>query len=176
VPKNRTGSTKRRFLFKNWVSMKKISINILSLLLTTTSLAQEPISLTYKAIKLFSRSEKGISARYEIHIIATIRPGWHMYSQLQPEDAIAVPTTIDFISNPLIKKEGKIIEIGKLEKKMDATLGIGAWQYSDKVDFLQYINLKSRASTILKGSMEYQVCTDQKCLPPKKIEFSLRLE
>ena len=50
---------------------------------------------------------------YEIHMTATIQTGWHLYSQTQPEDAIAIPTGIKFTSNPLVTAEGPVKEVGK---------------------------------------------------------------
>ena len=31
--------------------------------------------------------------KYELRIVATIQPGWHLYSQTQSADAIVLPTT-----------------------------------------------------------------------------------
>jgi thiol:disulfide interchange protein DsbD len=69
--------------------------------------AQNPVSWTFSSKKL-------PNGNYEIHMTATLEKGWHIYSQDQPEDAIAMPTTFTITSNPLIEMEGKIKEFGKL--------------------------------------------------------------
>lgn len=63
---------------------------------------------------------------YEIKLTATIQPGWHLYSQKQPEDAIALPTKIVFNKNPLLELKDKVKEQGKLEKYKDNTLEVEA--------------------------------------------------
>ena len=78
-------------------------------------------------------------------------------------------------NNPLLKLDGKIKEVGKMEKFKDKTLGIAAHQYSNKVDFVQVVKLKSNAKTNVSGSVEFQTCDDKKCLPPKTVNFNVSL-
>ncbi len=114
--------------------------------------------------------------KYEIHMKATIQKGWHLYSQTQPGDAIANPTSFTISPNPLLKRDGKIKEIGKMEKMKDATLGISANQYDTEVDFVQVIKLNANVKTNFSGSVEYQTCDDKKCLPPKTVNFSVAIK
>jgi hypothetical protein len=113
---------------------------------------------------------------YEVHMTATIQSGWHLYSQTQPEDAIAIPTTFTLTANPLFTADGAIKELGKLEKFKDEKLDLSANQYSKKVDFVQIVKLKSAAKTNFSGNVEYQTCDDKKCLPPKTVNFSIALK
>ena len=128
-----------------------------------------PVSWSYTAQKL---SDK----KYVLRITATIQSGWHLYSQEQPKDAVAEPTSFAFNKNPLLSMEGKIKEEGKLEKFHDAKLDISANQYSSKVDFVQEVKLKANAKTNVSGSVRFQTCNDEKCLPPKTITFSVALK
>lgn len=125
-----------------------------------------PISWTYSAKKIADKT-------YEIHMTASIQSGWHLYSQTQPDDAVAMPTGFKLNSNPLLSFEGSIKEIGKMEKFHDAKLAISANQYADKLDFVQVVKLKTNAKTTLTGSVEFQTCNDQRCLPPKTVTFSI---
>ena len=95
---------------------------------------------------------------------------------MQPEDAIAIPTTFTVNNNPLLTLNGKIKEVGKMEKFHDAKLDISANQYANAVDFVQVIKLKSNAKTNLSGSVEYQTCDNSKCLPPKTVNFSVAIK
>jgi len=61
------------------------------------------------------------------------------YNLVQPEDAVAIPTGFKLNNNPLITLDGKIKEIGKMEKFHDAKLDISANQYAEKVDFVQVV-------------------------------------
>lgn len=148
--------------------MKKTGLVSLFLLIMFTVTAQNPISWNFTAKKLSANS-------YEIHMTANIEKGWHLYSQDQPEDAIAIPTTFTINTNPLIFLNGKIKEIGKLEKFKDEKLDLSANQYSNKVDFVQVVDLRGKVKTNFAGNVEFQTCDDKKCLPPKKVNFSVAL-
>lgn len=149
--------------------MKKIILFLSIILVALSTKAQlNPVMWTFTAKKIADKN-------YEIHMTATIQKGWHLYSQIQPEDAIANPTDFTLNSNPLILLDGKIKEIGKVEKYHDAKLGVSANQFSNKVDFVQKVKLKAKAKTNITGSVEYQTCDDKKCLPPKTVNFSIAI-
>src|SRR5687768_12412714 len=149
--------------------MKKLLFVALGFLVAHGAMAQNPVSWTFT-------SKKTGDKEYELRMTATIQPGWHLYSQSQPEDAIAQPTTFNFNSNPLLNFEGKVKELGKLEKYKDEKLDISANQYSNKVDFVQRVKIKGKAKTNVTGKLEYQTCDDKKCLPPKTVNFSIALK
>ena len=125
----------------------------------------------------WSFSSKKLSENvYEVYLTASIQPGWHLYAQAQPADAIAQPTTFIFTRNPLLKYDGKVKEIGKLEKFRDAKLDVSANQYSGKVAFVQKVKVVGKAKTAVTGKLEFQTCDDEKCLPPKTVNFSVALK
>lgn len=125
-----------------------------------------PVSWSFTSKKIADKT-------YEVHLTATMQTGWHLYSQVQPDDAIAIPTGFKINNNPLLTLDGKIKEIGKMEKFHDAKLEVSANQYANKVDFVQVVKLKASVKTNLTGSVEYQTCDDKKCLPPKTVTFSI---
>jgi len=131
--------------------------------------AQNPVSWNFTTKKISDKT-------FEVHLTANIQNGWHLYSQNQPDDAIAIPTSVTINKNPLLKLDGKIKEIGNMEKFKDKILGISAHQYSDKVDFVQVVKVKSNAKTNFTGSVEFQTCDDKKCLPPKTVNFNVALK
>jgi len=150
--------------------MKKLVLFFSLVFLMTTAFAQlNPVTWTFSAKKINDKT-------YEIRLSATIQNGWHLYSQTQPQDAIAIPTTIFIKKNPLLSFDGKVKEIGNLEKYKDESLGVSAHQYSNKVDFVQVVRLKTKAKTNVSGSVKFQTCNDKKCLPPKTINFNLALK
>ena len=151
------------------MKLKKIFFSALVVAITVTAKAQlNPVSWTYTAKKIAEKT-------YELHITAAMQAGWHLYSQTQPKDAIAEPTTITFNKNALLTLDGKIKEEGKLEKFHDTKLDLSANQYSSKVDFVQTVKLKANAKTNVSGSVRFQTCNDEKCLPPKTVTFSIAL-
>ena len=143
---------------------------IAALFFGSYSFAQQlsPVSWSFNSKKISDNT-------YEVQLVATIQQGWHLYSQNQPEDAIAQPTSFNFNKNPLLLFEGNVKEMGKLEKYRDVKLDVSANQYSQKVVFIQKVKLKGKAKTNVSGKLEYQTCDDKKCLPPKTIPFSVAL-
>jgi hypothetical protein len=109
----------------------------------------------------------------EVEMKATIQEDWHLYSQTQPEDAVILPTTFIINPNPLFSLDGKIVETGKMEKFIDKKLGLSANQYSNSVTFVQKIKLRGNAKTNVTGTVEFQTCDNKKCLPPKRVSFSI---
>ena len=157
-------------MFIKQVRMKKLYFILLSVFVTIVASAQglNPVSWNFTSKKISDNV-------YEIQMIATIQQGWHLYSQTQPKDAIAQPTSFVFNKNPLIELDGKVKEVGNLEKFKDKELDISANQYSNKVVFTQKVKLKGKAKTNVTGKLTYQTCDDVKCLPPKTVNLSISL-
>jgi hypothetical protein len=150
--------------------MKQFSLILISFFIVGMASAQvlNPVSWSF--------SSKRISENvYEVQMTATIQQGWHLYSQSQPKDAIAQPTSFAFNKNPLLDFDGKVKEVGKLEKFIDKELDISANQYSNKVVFVQKVKLKGKAKTNVTGKLTYQTCNDEKCLPAKTVNLSIAL-
>ena len=68
-------------------AMKNIILVLLITLGITTAEAQTPVSWNFTTKKVDSKT-------YELHLTAVLQSGWHLFSQTQPDDAIAVPTGI----------------------------------------------------------------------------------
>jgi hypothetical protein len=150
--------------------MKKFFFILSSLFIAGMACAQglNPVSWSFASKKISDNV-------YELQMVATIQHGWHVYSQNQPKDAIAEPTTLVFNKNPLLQFDGKVKEVGTLEKFKDKELDISANQYSNKVTFVQRVKLRGKAKTNVTGKLTYQTCDDEKCLPAKTINVSIPL-
>src|SRR5580765_4617333 len=132
--------------------MKKLFVPILLIFMSLAVRAQiNPVTWSFSAKKIAEKT-------FELHLTANIESGWHMYSQNQPGDAIAIHTSVTLNNNPLLTFDGQIKEIGKMEKFKDAILGVSAHQYSEKVDFVQVVKLKAAAKTNVTGNVEFQTC------------------
>jgi thiol:disulfide interchange protein DsbD len=149
--------------------MKKIFVFIVLSITGYALNAQNPVSWSFSSKKISDKT-------YELHLTANIQYGWHLYSQEQPQDAIAIPTSVKINNNPLLKFDGRVKELGKMETFKDKTLGISQNQYSGNVDFVQVVKLKANARTNVSGSVEFQTCDDKKCLPPKTVTFNVALK
>jgi hypothetical protein len=150
--------------------MKRYLLAVITLAFSFTSHAQlNPVSWNFTIVKTGEKT-------YEFRAKATIQDGWHLYSQAQPDDAIAIPTGFSLHPNPVLILDGKFKEVGKLEKFHDKKLDLSANQYSNSVDFVQVVKLKANVKTNISGSVEFQTCNDEKCLPPKTVNFSVAVK
>ena len=150
--------------------MKKLILVVFaltSIFLIASAQIENPVEWYYSAKKIGNK-------QYEVHLTATIEGKWHLYAQDAGEGP--EPTSFIFNKNPLIKLIGKVNEIGKLETSFDKNFNSTLKYYNKKVDFVQKISLKSSASTVLKGTVTYMVCNDNKCLPPKDVPFSIKID
>lgn len=125
-----------------------------------------PVNWTHTAVKISDRT-------YELHITASIDGNWHMYAQDAGKGP--PPTTISFKTNPLVSFDGKIKEVGKLEKINEKKFNWVSKYYKKKVDFVQIIKLKSSVATVVLGTVNFAVCDGRQCLPPNDVPFSINV-
>jgi len=148
--------------------MKKIVTAIFLVLFAGFANAQinNPVTWTYTAKKIADKT-------YELHMTATIDGNWHLYAQdagKGPE-----PTSFVFTPNPLVKFDGKVKEIGKQEKSFDKNFNSVLKYYGKKVDFVQKVKVKSSTATVVKGVVNFMVCNDRQCLPPRDVPFTINI-
>lgn len=122
----------------------------------------------------FVAAKKG-DKTYEVTFSAIVSKPWHIYSQTTPKGG-PVPTKITYKTNPLVVVGGTAKENGALKQIHDKFFGVDVKYFSDKVDFVQTVTLKANAKTNIAGTIEYMVCNDEECLPPKKVPFDLKLQ
>ena len=148
--------------------MKKSVLAFLLIMFTVAVNAQinNPVKWTYTAKKMADKT-------YELHLTATIEGNWHMYAQDAGEGP--EPTVISFTPNPLITFNGKVKEVGKLEKSFDKNFNSVLKYYAKKVDFVQKVKVKSSVATVVKGSVSFMVCNDRLCLPPRDVPFTINI-
>ncbi len=147
--------------------MHRIILGVLAIGLFLTVRAQQPYRWAFTAKKTADKT-------YAIHLTAAIDNGWHTYSQTTP-DGGPLPTKITFGKNPLVTRVGNVEELGKMEKYHEAVFDVDVKRYSDKVDFVQVVKLKAAVKTRLNGTVEFMVCNDHECLPPKTLPFSIAI-
>ena len=148
--------------------MKKIVLGLFLMMFAVAVNAQinNPVKWTYTAKKIADKT-------YELHLTATIEGNWHIYAQDAGEGP--EPTVINFTVNPLITFDGKVKEVGKLEKSFDKNFNSVLKYYEKKVDFVQKIKVKSSVATVVKGSVSFMVCNDRLCLPPRDVPFTINV-
>ncbi len=146
----------------------------LTLLMAVVAFSGIAMAQLESPVKWSYTSKKIGNKEYELRMVATIDNNWHVYAQDAGEGP--EPTSFTFSNNPLVKLEGKVQETGKLEKSYDPNFKSTLKYYSNKVEFVQKVKLKAAANTVVKGTVTYMVCNDRKCLPPKEIPFSIKID
>ncbi|PWS32610.1 protein-disulfide reductase DsbD N-terminal domain-containing protein [Pedobacter paludis] len=146
--------------------MKKITL-VLSMVLFTIAGAfaqiEKPVTWSYAAKKV-SKTEA------ILYIKATIEDKWHIYSQ-NIKDGGPVKTTFTFSPSKDFGLVGKTTE-PKAVVKYESTFKMNVSYFENSVVFQQKIKL-NKATTTVKGKVEFMVCNDKQCLPPEEVEFSV---
>lgn len=146
--------------------MKKITL-VLSMVLFTIAGAfaqiEKPVTWSYAAKKV-SKTEA------ILYIKATIEDKWHIYSQ-NIKDGGPVKTTFSFSPSKDFGLLGKTTE-PKAIVKYESTFKMNVSYFENSVIFQQKIKL-NKATTVVKGKVEFMVCNDKQCLPPEEVEFSV---
>ena len=145
--------------------MKKLIFTLFTLFTLITAYSQilNPVTFNYSVVK------KG-GDLYEVHVKAMIQPKWHIYSVNNP-DGGAQATEIKFDDG---KVSGSVKENGKLMTTFEKEFGVNQKYFESSVDFVQLIKLKPGNKKI-SGTVNYMVCNDRQCLPPKEVEFKIKM-
>jgi DsbC/DsbD-like thiol-disulfide interchange protein len=105
-----------------------------------------------------------------IYIKASIDKGWHIYSQnLKPGGP--TKTIFTFAPSKDFTLVGKTIE-PKAITEYEKVFKMNVSYFEDEVVFQQKIKL-NKATTAVKGSVEFMVCNDKSCLPPAEVTFTI---
>jgi len=109
-----------------------------------------------------------------VFLKATIDDGWHLYSQTV-KDGGPVKTSFTFEPSKAYELMGGTQEpkpVTRLEKVFNMEISY----FENSVIFQQKVKLKIAGPVIIKGSLEYMTCNDEKCLPPETVPFSVTIK
>ena len=123
-------------------------------------------------------SKKQLSdTEIELQFKANIDDGWHMYSQVIPDEAAATATEFTFLRHTPKSYEliGSVIESGVIEK-FDPIEEMVLKSFEGEAIFTQKIRITSVKNFKLKGDIYFGVCDETKCLPPEVVEFSFTIK
>lgn len=127
----------------------------------------DPTTWTFEA-------KKSGDNHYKLIIHLKLKKDWHIYSMNPGGDGTLIPPSFAFDKNPNYKLIGKTKESGKLEKNnfpgVDGTVNY----FLNTVDYTQEISASANGK--ITGTLEYQVCDESMCLPPKKKGFSFEIK
>jgi thiol:disulfide interchange protein DsbD len=112
--------------------------------------------------------------RDEVHMTATVEGGWHLYSQACGPGP--VPTHFIFQPSAQVVPTGKIMEIRRLITAPDAAFKATLKYYQNTADFVQKVTVKGKAPATLNGRVEFMVSNIHQAVPPKVVDFSVKLQ
>ena len=151
------------FSFKN-LNMKKHLILLFALIAFTVGNSQ-----ILEPVKWKTSIEKFSDTEYNLVSKATIESGWHLYSQNVPADG-PIPTTFTFDdANGAFKIIGNT---GELEGKTvdDPVFQMRIKFFEKSAIFVQRVQLLGDVTSV-KGTVEFMVCDDTRCLPPTEVDL-----
>jgi thiol:disulfide interchange protein len=149
--------------------MKKLfSFFILLLNLQLFAQADNPVkwNITSKALS---------DCEYEIIFTGTIEKEWHVYSLNKLGDDGPMPSAITIEKSKLYEPKGKPTE-GKAIKTHDKVFDVDVMFFENSVTFKQRIKLNTDKEVTVKGTYEYQACTEEKCIFPPATPFEIKLK
>ncbi len=147
--------------------LKKIAL-LFTGLITLTALGQDIDQLI---VWNFSTSYEGDEAT--ITVTVNQKDGWHIYSQIQPDAAIPIPTSFTFVESEDYSLIGETKEYGSEFHDNEGFPERGF--YGKEAKFTQKIKVKSKTDFQLKIQYEFMACKEA-CLPPADRETEITVK
>ncbi len=122
-----------------------------------------PVSWSYSATQV----EDDV---YDLVFQARIDRGWAIYSQFI-EDGGPIPTEFVFEEGENFERIGRVEESDNAKKSHDPIFDMQLIKFYKEATFTQRVKIKD-ASKLISGYLEFMTCDDERCLPPKEIEFT----
>ncbi|MBS1774232.1 MAG: hypothetical protein JST82_15345 [Bacteroidetes bacterium] len=150
--------------------LKSFLFIVLGMMLSFNSIAKpidDPTTWSYEV------KSKG-NHEYELVFHLTIKDKWHIWSMTPGGDGFLIPPSFTFNKAADVQLVGKTTEHGnKVTSTVEGVEG-KVHYYAGKVDYVQVVKVKG--SSKVSGTYEYQVCSDNVCLPPKTNSFSFEIK
>ena len=115
-------------------------------------------------------AKKLSDCEYELVLDAVIEDHWHLYSQKKTIEDGPNPASFRFDVAAGYELLGSTKE-GKAIKVFDKMFEGEVLYFEKKASFKQKIKLKTDKKLVIKGELEYQACTDEKCIFPPLTPF-----
>jgi len=110
----------------------------------------------------------------ELVFSATIDYPWHLYSAYLPAGG-PIATKPWYSESDAYTLVDGIVEVTKAKIKFDEGFQMDVGTLSGKAEFRQKVKFKDAGIQTVSGEIEFQVCDDEVCLPPKSVPFSFEV-
>ena len=115
--------------------------------------------------------EKSGEMEAELVFKATIDMPWHLYSAYLP-DGGPIATKPYYNESDVYSLVDGIVEVTKPKVKFDEGFKMELGTISGRAELRQKVKFNNPGTHTITGEIEFQVCDDATCLPPKYVEFS----
>ncbi len=143
---------------------------LLSLIFVFSSLCAQIVN----PVKWTLLNKKINDCEYELVFDGAIDEHWHLYSLYLLGDEGPVPSKVDFLKSNDFELIGKTQESTPI-KSFDKMFNVDVAYFEKKVSFTQKIKLKTNKKVSIKGTYQYQVCSEDKCCFPPASSFEFKL-
>lgn len=115
----------------------------------------------------------------QAEMTATIDTPWHMYD-IGPYDGGPNATTFTFELPAGVTLDGGVVQLDKPTRVQDEIFGMEIGYFGGKARFVQKFKVSEALAAAgkpitLRGTVEWQVCDDESCLPPMDEEFTVTI-
>ncbi|MBQ6749610.1 MAG: thioredoxin family protein [Bacteroidaceae bacterium] len=106
-----------------------------------------------------------------ITFVATIQPGWHMYSTQVVEDG-PTPTTLTVEKISGAQLDGALKPTTTPIKKFEDMFDADVYYFENTATFTQKVKFLG-GKYVVEGYLQYGACNDQNCIPPTSVDFNV---
>ena len=141
----------------------------------TTTASLSPANGILKPVKWTFETKKNTETEYDLIFKATLDKEWHIYSQFLNGDG-PIPTSFKLDKNDNIELIGKVKEESpkRRQHKEPVFNNMSVVDFSETATFTQRIKVKDSTKP-LNGSLEFQACNNEMCLPPTEIKYTFNV-
>jgi cytochrome c biogenesis protein CcdA/thioredoxin-related protein len=147
--------------------MKRNILILTGLILLTSATG---ISQVFDPVKWTFKSKEVTGKKVDLIFEASIESGWHLYGLNIPDNG-PIATSIVFTDTSGFKLTGKTVSVNDPQIKYDDVFGVDLELFSNEAIFKQQIEKITKEDLVVKGYVEFMSCDDQRCLPPREVEF-----
>jgi thiol:disulfide interchange protein len=150
--------------------MTRKSLIVLLLLISAVSVKSqviEPVSWKFSYVAVSENV-------FDLVFDAKLEDRWHLYA-LHVKEGGPIPTSFTFTKSPAFILNEKPYATTEPEVIFDKSFDMEIGMHSERAEFRQKLTVKEYPA-LIKGYVSFMSCDDKSCLPPRDVDFEIRIE
>ena len=143
-----------------------LSLSLIAFSLVASAQVLEPVKWSFSATHVEGN-------QFDLSFEAKIEPGWAIYSQNIGEGG-PIPTEFVFTDGDHYERDGVVEESDNAKKSHDPIFDMKLIKFYKTATFTQRVKLTD-ASKPIEGYLTFMTCDDERCLPPKDVDFTFNI-